>query len=152
MGPFQPDFTAAGQEAVEEIVRGGRRAVIAYNDQIAVGLMKGLARQGLRAGRDFSLIGFDDSWLTDMIDPPLTTVRMPFAAAGRTATQLLLDVLSGQSLGEDATVELTTRLIVRESSTSPPLDPAERPGARPGTPANHAGPGRPPTRSTRRRS
>jgi DNA-binding LacI/PurR family transcriptional regulator len=62
MGPFQPDFAAAGQEVAEDLVRGGHRAVIADNDQIAVGLMKGLAQQGLRAGRDLSVIGFDDSW------------------------------------------------------------------------------------------
>lgn len=116
---LQPDFTRAGEAVAAELVADDVRAVVAYNDQVALGVMKGLIPFGLRAGRDVSIIGFDDSWLTEMIDPPLTSVGMPFAAAARTATQLLLDVLDGKDLGEEPTVELATHLVVR-ASTAPP--------------------------------
>lgn len=116
---LQPDFAPAGEALAGQLAAQDAQAIVAYNDQVALGIMKGLARRGRRAGRDFSIIGFDDSWLTEMIDPPLSSVRMPFGAAARTATQLLLDILEGKDLGEGAGVELATHLIVR-SSTAPP--------------------------------
>lgn len=114
-----PDFTRASEALAGRLVAEDAQAIVAYNDQAALGIMKGLVRHGRRAAREFSIVGFDDSWLTEMIDPPLTSVRMPFAAAARTATQLLLDLLEGKELGEAASVELATHLIVR-SSTAPP--------------------------------
>lgn len=98
--------------------------------------MKGMNRHGLRAGRDFSVVGFDDSWVTDLIDPPLTTVRMPFSAVGRTAVQMLLDVLDGKELGDDPYVELASHLVVRASTASAAAD-----STRPGQGSVDVGPG-----------
>ncbi len=118
VGELEPDYTRAGEAIVDDLVADGARAVVAFNDQIALGVMRGMGRHGLHAGRELSIVGFDDSWLTDLIEPPLTTVRMPFAAAGRTAVQMLLDILDGKELGDDPDVELATHLVVR-ASTAP---------------------------------
>ena len=104
-GPVAPD-----------VAEGGVDAIIAYNDQVAVGLMKELARRGLYAGRDLSVIGFDDSWLSELTAPALTTVHLPFDTAGLTALRLLFDVLDGATRESGPTVELSTELVVRSST------------------------------------
>ncbi|ANZ27760.1 LacI family DNA-binding transcriptional regulator [Rhodococcus aetherivorans] len=118
LGPLEPDFVVAGRKAAEELVGTGTTAVVAYNDQAAVGLMQGFAEHGLRAGRDYSVVGFDDSWLCEMTSPPLTTVHLAFDEAGVTAIDLLCDVLDGKTTPRAAPVELGTHLVVRSSTVT----------------------------------
>lgn len=122
LGPFEPDFAEGGERAAAELAEAGVDAIIAYNDQVAVGLMKGLARRGLRAGRDLSVIGFDDSWLSELTAPALTTVHLPFDTAGLTALRLLFDVLDGTTRERDSTVELSAELVLRASTLASSRD------------------------------
>lgn len=112
-------YVEAGDSATEHVLAPNVTAAVAFNDQTAVGLMRGLVRHGLHTGTDFSVIGVDDSLLAESTDPPLTTIHLPFPVAGRTATQLLIDHLAGKTLGDSAIVELSTRLVVRSSTASP---------------------------------
>ena len=118
LGPLEPDFVAAGRNAADELVDAGTTAVVAYNDQAAVGLMQGFAEHGLRAGRDYSVVGFDDSWLCEMTSPPLTTVHLAFDEAGVAAIDLLCDVLDGKTTPDAGPVELGTHLVVRSSTVT----------------------------------
>jgi DNA-binding LacI/PurR family transcriptional regulator len=52
-------------------------AILTANDLTAVGALRILRLQGHRVPRDFSVIGFDDIELSDIIFPPLTTLRLP---------------------------------------------------------------------------
>jgi DNA-binding LacI/PurR family transcriptional regulator len=60
LGPFEPQVQA-GVHAADLVQAGGATAVIAYDDQIALGLMARLAEHRLQVGRDISVIGIDDS-------------------------------------------------------------------------------------------
>ncbi|MGP0031621.1 MAG: LacI family DNA-binding transcriptional regulator [Acidimicrobiales bacterium] len=103
-----PIFEAAA-DAVPRLVVGPATAVIAFNDQMALGVIAGLARLGLSVPRDVSVIGFDDVPMAAMVAPPLTTIRLPTDEAGSTAVTLLL--------AEGApTTELFGSLVVREST------------------------------------
>jgi DNA-binding LacI/PurR family transcriptional regulator len=105
-----PTFESA-TEAVDQILRSDVTAVIAFNDQMALGVMAGLARQGVSVPDDVSLVGFDDVPMAAMVAPPLTTVRLPTEDAGAVALGLLQD--------EGApSVELIGKLVIR-SSTGP---------------------------------
>lgn len=92
---------------------------MAYNDQIALGLLARLSERGTRVAQDVSVIGMDDTWLARMASPALTTVRVPAGAAGAAAVRLMVDVLSGGPVA-GAAVELATELIVRSSTAAPP--------------------------------
>lgn len=116
LGPFEPHFEP-GLRAADQVLAGGTQAVIAYNDQIALGLMARLSARGCRVGSDVSVIGIDDAWLARLAHPPLTTVRVPAAAAGTAAVRLLIELTGGGGI-PDVPVELRTELIVR-SSTGP---------------------------------
>jgi DNA-binding LacI/PurR family transcriptional regulator len=118
LGPFEPHFES-GVRAGDLVLAQAASAVVAYNDQIALGLLARLSERGTRVGQDVSVIGIDDTWLARMASPALTTVRVPAGAAGAAAVRLMVDVLSGGPV-DGAAVELATELIVRSSTTAPP--------------------------------
>ena len=93
-------------------------AIFAGSDQQAFGLYEAARRRGLRVPQDLSVVGFDDLPVARWVSPPLTTVRQPLAEMGRAAAQMLGDLIDGLPL-RATRVELSTELIVRES-TSPP--------------------------------
>jgi DNA-binding LacI/PurR family transcriptional regulator len=128
---------AAGREVPEAInaswlpssgYEAGRRlglrtdvtAVLAGNDDLAVGLIRGLFDSGRRVPEDVSVIGFDDQPFTAFLRPALTTVRQNFPEMGRTAVALLREQLDpGRSQRQRAV--LHTELVLRESTAPPPV-------------------------------
>lgn len=93
-------------------------AVVAENDLVAMGLLRGFAAQGLRVPQDISVLGFDDSIFAEMFSPALTTVRLQGTQMGHMAAMLLLDDLHG---GQTAPVNLMIepQVIVRETVAPP---------------------------------
>lgn len=118
LGPFQPRFEA-GVRAADLVLAEKSTAVVAYNDQIALGLMARLTERGRVVGRDVSVVGIDDSWISRMTSPALTTVRVPAADAGAAAVRLLADLSISKTDGETPHVQLPTELIVRSSTSTP---------------------------------
>jgi LacI family transcriptional regulator len=74
-------------------------------------------------GRDISVIGIDDSPMSDVAYPTLTSIHVPGAEAGAVAVDLLLEQLDSHDPDPTAVVQLETRLVIR-GSTGPA--PAER--------------------------
>ena len=64
-------------------------AVFASCDAVARDVCTAAAAEGLRVPGDLSVVGFDDDPLAGLLNPPLTTVRQPFAEMGRVAFELL---------------------------------------------------------------
>ncbi|WP_249354103.1 LacI family DNA-binding transcriptional regulator [Microbacterium sp. 2FI] len=95
----------------------GTTAVFAANDQMALGLVHGLAERGLRVPEDVSVVGFDDLPDARHFLPPLTTVRQDFAALGSLALQIIIAAIEGDDIAEHDIIE--PRLIVRGSSAPP---------------------------------
>jgi DNA-binding LacI/PurR family transcriptional regulator len=96
-------------------------AIFCGNDEIAMGVIRGLAERGKRVPADVSVVGFDDHPLAAMWNPPLTTVRQDFAGLGVRAFGLLEKLLAGQPV-QKLSSELPP-VIVRESS-GPPHTPS----------------------------
>jgi DNA-binding LacI/PurR family transcriptional regulator len=67
--------------------------------------------------RDISVIGCGDTEMGQYVDPPLTTVRMPFAEMGGAAARNLLALIAGQQ--PLMRVVLPHQLIVRHSVGAP---------------------------------
>jgi DNA-binding LacI/PurR family transcriptional regulator len=99
--------------------RTGVSAVLCGNDELAMGLIRGLFDRGLRVPEDVSVIGFDDQPFAEFMRPALTTVRQRFPDLGRAAVKLLLAQMDGQA--EDTMLSVaSTELVVRESTAPPP--------------------------------
>jgi DNA-binding LacI/PurR family transcriptional regulator len=80
----------ARQETLDLLDQPDRpTALFAYDDVLAVGVLKAVRERGLRVPEDLAVVGFDDSDLAVALD--LTTVRQPFEESGRAGGQLLLD-------------------------------------------------------------
>jgi DNA-binding LacI/PurR family transcriptional regulator len=93
-------------------------AVFAANDQMALGLIHGLADRGIDVPGRLSIVGFDDLPEAKHFLPPLTTVRQDFRALGERSVDVLLAELGGDEHTRRAVIE--PELIVRRSSAPPP--------------------------------
>ena len=96
--------------------RARTTGVLAYNDDVAVGVMSRLADRGVAVPGRVSVVGFDDTMLASMVTPHLSTVRLPMAAAGTVAVALLAEVLRGDDVAARGPIELPAELVVRAST------------------------------------
>ena len=94
LGPFPARFSS-GVRAADLVLAAGATAVVAFNDDIAAGLLNRFADRGVRVPDHVSVVGHDDTALAEMVTPRLTTVHIPAGAAGATATQLLITHVRG---------------------------------------------------------
>jgi LacI family transcriptional regulator, galactose operon repressor len=97
-------------------------AVTCYNDLVAIGVCRALQELGLRVPEDVSVVGFDDIPLVEYLSVPLTTVRMPKAAMGEIAAQMLIRHIESRTVLPPQKVVLDAELVVRQSTR--PLDGA----------------------------
>ena len=93
-------------------------AIFASNDNMAIGTLRAAVDLGLSVPDGLSVVGFDDSGLSRVVTPPLTTVWQPLEEMGRMAVSLLTRLLDGQRV-DTLRVELATRLVVRSSTAAP---------------------------------
>ena len=89
-------------------------AIFASNNATAVGVIQYLKNNNFNIPNDISLIGFDDIEADMMIDPPLTTIRVPKMNMGTEAVQLLLNIIKAQSYTAKKII-IPIELVVRES-------------------------------------
>jgi LacI family transcriptional regulator len=93
-------------------------AIIAANDDTAIGVLNAARDRRLLVPRDLSLVGFDDIDLASEIQPALTTVHVYKAWLGRLGVQHLLRRAQHADLPKITTI-VVTRLIERESVAKP---------------------------------
>lgn len=93
-------------------------AAVCFNDLVAIGLMNGIARAGLVAGIDISVVGYDDLEEAAIATPALTTVWNGQREVGRRAARTLLDRLNGVEVhgGQEL---IRPELHVRQSTGKP---------------------------------
>ncbi len=109
-------LTDSGKSAIFELFqRRGMRpdAIVAANDQMALGALEALAALHVKVPEDIAVVGFDDIEEARFTSPPLTTVRQPLYEQGREAVRLLLSEVYGGERGERVT--LHTEFIARRS-------------------------------------
>lgn len=90
-------------------------AIVAANDLLAMGAYQALRERGLSCPDDISIVGHNDMPLVDMINPPLTTVRIRHRTMGREAARLLLSQIQDADTPVQSIV-LMPELIVRGST------------------------------------
>lgn len=93
-------------------------SVIAINDLLAMGVYRGLIEAGLRIPQDISVIGFDNTYLSEFMNPPMTTVHIPREELCKTAVEMLLEEGDNRKGRE---VKIETKLVIRESTAVPKL-------------------------------
>ena len=93
-------WLAAGTavRAAEELLELGVTAIVASSDNMALGAMRALHRHGLRVPADISIIGYNDSYMLDFTDPPLTAVRQPVERIAENTTRAIVALTASREL------------------------------------------------------
>ncbi len=94
-------------------------AIFACNDEMAAGVLFAARERGLSVPDDLSIVGFDDTPIAARVWPPLTTVRWPIVAMGRSAA---LKLISGTIAHAEEVTEpsLFISTLIRRGSVTPP--------------------------------
>ena len=112
---FRPTLES-GASAADAALNSGASACIAYNDLLAIGMLRRFAERGVSVPDDMSVVGCDDIFGADFCTPALTTLGAPIEQAGRSAVSMLLSQLDDDASPRRETITIPTHLIVRKSS------------------------------------
>ncbi len=117
-GPFDVDL---GTRHARELLTSTNppTAIMAANDEIAVGALAAARTLDIRVPDQLSVIGFDDTPQATWTTPPLTTVHQHLEDMGRMAVETVLAMADGRRPASRH-VELSTSLIVRGSTSVAP--------------------------------
>jgi len=88
-------------------------AIFAANDEMASGVMKIILDSGYEVPKDFSIAGFDDTPVSQMLNPTLSTIKQPLEKMGELAAKKLISELEGLDFLENQ--KPISSLIIRES-------------------------------------
>jgi LacI family transcriptional regulator len=89
-------------------------AVFAFNDFMAIGVIKAINDNNLSVPQDISVLGYDNIFIDELVKPALTTVATPFEDLARIAVKRLLACLKGDCKRGEKII-LQPRLIIRQS-------------------------------------
>jgi DNA-binding LacI/PurR family transcriptional regulator len=105
-----------GHSAMRELLNlGDVTAVIASNDEMAIGALLCASELGFKVPMDISIVGFDDIPVSRWVYPPLTSVKQPLYQIGEKAANGLVEKLNGDKETVADRVLIEPELIVRQS-------------------------------------
>ena len=108
----------AGYVAARRLLDMAPTAIFAANDLLALGALRAAREKGVRVPLDLSLVGINDIPMVGLIDPPLTTARVPQREMGAIAARILISLLEHEPVRERH-VRLEAELVVRRSTGVP---------------------------------
>jgi LacI family transcriptional regulator len=116
--------TPARVQAAMLLLRPGPTAIMAYNDESALPVLKALRDLGLRVPGEVSVVGQNDLTLAQYLDPPLTSVAHAVRDMAHQGAELLFDKIDwpDEEPWIPRRVAYQPRLVVRESTSAPPSD------------------------------
>ncbi|REK61732.1 MAG: LacI family transcriptional regulator [Brevibacillus sp.] len=106
-----------GKRAARELLTSPKRptAIFACFDFLAIGVYQAAKELGLRIPDDVSVVGFDNTILASIVDPPLTTIAQPIDEMGRQVMDLLVREIEGDKKTKQRVI-LPPELIIRQST------------------------------------
>ncbi|HEX6761621.1 MAG TPA: LacI family DNA-binding transcriptional regulator [Gaiellaceae bacterium] len=116
---WQPEF---GYRAVQQLLDDGSnvRALICFNDRLAIGAYNALGDASLSIPNDVSVVSFDDDPLATWIRPQLTTIAIPHYELGRRSIERLLEATVAQ--GAEGQVERVAMPLRDRGSIARPAE------------------------------
>lgn len=109
----------AGEEAAARLLKDNPKltAIAAANDLLALGVYRALAAANLACPRDVSVVGHNDMPLADMVEPPLTTIRIGPREMGYDAARLMIARIQEPKAAVKRIV-LSPSLVIRASTSA----------------------------------
>ncbi|HLY59140.1 MAG TPA: LacI family DNA-binding transcriptional regulator [Terriglobia bacterium] len=108
---------AGGYELTHQLLQtdGKITAIFAGNDVLAFGCIRAAVEKGIRIPDDLSIIGFDNVEMSQITNPPLTTIDQPKYEIGEAAIEMLLNMMTKDGIREPEHRIIGVRLIERQS-------------------------------------
>jgi diguanylate cyclase (GGDEF)-like protein len=107
----------SGREAIQILLDVRKRhdveAIVSSNDDMAIIACDTLKKRGIRIPQDIAVTGFDDIGDAQFYSPPLTTVKQELYEQGKTACQILIDMIHGKK-AEDI-IKIPAKIVIRQS-------------------------------------
>ena len=92
-------------------------AILAFSDQIAISAIKACKERGLKIPEDISIVGFNNEPVTELLEPPLTSIDQPGFLMGKAAAELLIRQIENEGAATQPEKRiLSANLIVRKST------------------------------------
>ena len=92
-------------------------AIVTGSDRLTTGVLTAIKNLNLKVPDDLAVVGFTNTNIPELFDPPMTTIRQPAFEMGQVATELLISIIeSKRPVTEFQTVVLQTELQERNSS------------------------------------
>lgn len=107
---------SSGCDALDLFMRLDEKptAVFAVSDFLAAGVLKKTSELNIKAGRDFSVMGFDNISMADIYTPSISTIEQPCYKMGQTVSELVIENISGKK--NSGKIILPHRLVLRQST------------------------------------
>lgn len=111
-------FMEEGKAMMEKLINSNNipEAIFAANDFTAIGAMKAIKKAGMKIPEDIALVGFSETKMAEVVDPPLTSVCQPTFEIGKAAAELLIKQISADGFARPETIMLDGKLNIRASS------------------------------------
>ncbi len=111
-----------GKRAMEKLLEGDPRptAVLCTNDLMAFGALRTAHERGIRVPEEFSIIGYDNLPVCDLVTPPLSSVNIPRREIAAHAFRMLLSAREAKEGRKLPTPTIPTALVLRASTAPPP--------------------------------
>ena len=90
-------------------------AIFTCNDIMAYGAYKVIKQRGYSVPQDISIVGFDNIYISNMMEKELTTIDQPTYSMGATATKMLIRSINGERINKKH-ICFKPKLIIRESA------------------------------------
>ncbi len=113
----------AGRDLLPELLEAPLRptAIICGNDDTAVGALFAAHQIGLRVPADLSIASFDDTPVSALVWPPLTTIRQPLQEMAQRAVELVAERLKANGFAmPPPTIEYLPFTLIERGTTAPP--------------------------------
>jgi LacI family transcriptional regulator len=90
--------------------------IFCTNDQLALGVIRGLRESGIRVPTDATVVGYGDLTLATEGAPTITSIAQPKSEMGRAAVDLVMAETTGAAEHRHTTTVFSPELVVRESA------------------------------------
>jgi len=97
-------------------------AIVCYNDQVAIRLIQTMLRNGIRIPEDKSIVGFDNSSISELSPVRITSVTHPGELLGQEAAKRLLEMIDSGSRSKSIVMDVE---LIAKDSTGPVKDKAD---------------------------
>jgi LacI family transcriptional regulator len=104
-----------GISSVDKLIDKNFSAIFAFNDMMAYGIYKGLKAHGLSVPADVSVIGYDDIFISEILEVPLTTIHQPIERMGAAAIRHLIGIIENEIQNEPIPT-YSPKLVIRNST------------------------------------